>query len=45
MELNKIKGIGPKTLSLLNKLNIDDIDDQEDATRCFPKFFMFICKQ
>jgi ATP-dependent DNA helicase RecG len=27
MELNKIKGIGPKTLSLLNKLNIDDIDD------------------
>ena len=27
MELTKIKGIGPKTLSLLNKLNIEDIDD------------------
>ena len=27
MELTKIKGVGPKTLSLLNKLNIEDIDD------------------
>ena len=27
MELEKIKGIGPKTLSMLNKLNINDSDD------------------
>ena len=27
MELDKIKGIGPKTLSMLNKLNINDSDD------------------
>jgi ATP-dependent DNA helicase RecG len=27
MELNELKGIGPKTLNLLNKLNINSIND------------------